>query len=201
MSLLQPDVDDTLDPASVITQPAASEPRRPSYHPTRWAIVNRTLDIVDNVSGGRAKWVQSFFSFAFFGGLAAIVNMIVFYIVYYRIALPVIPPIHNVIAWAVATEISLFANFIPNDYFTFSHLASHGDRSWGVRCLRYHITSISGSVLTLLLEEVVFTTLFGITPIISNGIAIMIVLFYNFTVHNVFTYRHKKLAQNPIKTV
>lgn len=110
-------------------------------------------------------------------------------------------PIHNVIAWAVATEISLFANFIPNDYFTFSHLASHGDRSWGVRCLRYHITSISGSVLTLLLEEVVFTTLFGITPIISNGIAIMIVLFYNFTVHNVFTYRHKKLAQNPIKTV
>jgi putative flippase GtrA len=126
---------------------------RPSYTPTSWPIVNRTLDIVDRVTNGRADWVQRFFSYSFIGGLAALVNLTIFSILYHFVAMPVSDIAHNLIAQVIACEISLMANFIPNDYFTFRHLAGHS-RSWGARCLRYHITSIAGFCLTTLIESV-----------------------------------------------
>ena len=43
--------------------------------------------------------------------------------------LPVNNVVHNAIAFVVANEISLLANFIPNDYFTFRRMA--GNRTWG----------------------------------------------------------------------
>lgn len=191
MELLQPEMDEALDPSSVLTQPLAPAVRLPSYHLTRWEIVNRTLDIVDRVSGGRAGWVQRFFSFAFFGGLAAIVNLAVFYVMYYKVAMPAFDDKgHNVIAYVIAYEISVMANFIPNDYFTFSHLASQGGRSWGARCLRYQLTSLTGGLLTFAIEFSLSTFL-HLTPIIGQAIATLLVLFYNFSFHHLFTYRHK----------
>ncbi|HLG77800.1 MAG TPA: GtrA family protein, partial [Ktedonobacteraceae bacterium] len=97
---------------------------------------------------------------------------------------------HNVISYVIAYEISVMANFIPNDYFTFSHLASHGSRSWGERCLRYQLTSLSGGVLTFAIEFSL-STFMHLTPIIGQAIATLLVLFYNFAFHHLFTYRHK----------
>src|SRR5579884_3828750 len=114
------------------TQEATSTTPSASYQPTRWASVNKILDIIDVLSGGRAGWVQRFFMFAFIGGCAALVNMIVFYIVYDVIALPVHEALHNVIAEVCAAELSILANFIPNDYFTFRRLPGHS-RSWLAR--------------------------------------------------------------------
>ena len=165
----------------------------PSYRSTRWALVNRALDIVDTVTGGRAGQVQRFFSFAFIGGLASLVNLLVLYVAYYHISMPVITiHVHYVIAFLLASEISILANFIPNDYFTFRHLPGH-QRSWGARCLRFHLTSISGTVLTFLIN---FGLSYGlhISPVVAQAVALIIVLFYNFTVHHLFTYRHIKTA-------
>lgn len=161
-----------------------------SYHPTRWPIVNRALDIADRLTGGRAGWVQRAFSYLFIGGCAAIVNLIVFYIMLDRVALPVSQNAHNIIAYIIAAEISILANFIPNDYFTFRFLPGHS-RSWGARCLRFHITTIGGVIITFVIEY----ALVHLTPvpaILAEAIGIIIALIYNFTVHHLFTYGNVK---------
>jgi putative flippase GtrA len=165
--------------------------RIPSYHPTSWSIVNSILDIADTITGGRAGLLQRLFSFLLFGGIAAIVNLIVFYIVFYHVALPVKTEVHNIIAFIVAAEISLITNFIPNDRYTFRHLPGR-TRSWPARCARFHVTSISGTILTFLIEFTLSTVL-HVPAIISQAIAILIVTLYNFVFHHFFTYRHVKV--------
>ncbi|HEY4033356.1 MAG TPA: GtrA family protein [Ktedonobacteraceae bacterium] len=184
---------------------------RPSYTPTSWAMVNRALDIVDNVTNGRADWVQRFFSYSFIGGIAAVVNLLIFSIlaypyitspandtvhtliarliafIYHYTGMSVGDVVHTLIAQLIAFEISLMVNFIPNDYFTFRHLAGHS-RSWGARFLRYHITSITGFCLTSLIQ---FAFAHGahMIPFFSQAIALILVFIYNFTFHHLFTYR------------
>lgn len=160
---------------------------RPSYTPTSWAIVNRALDMVDKVTNGRADWVQRFFSYSFIGGIAALVNLVLYSLIYLFVSLPVSNMVHNLIAQAIAFEISLMVNFIPNDYFTFRHLAGH-NRSWRARCLRYHITSLTGLSLTVVISS---TLTFGlhIPAFFSQAIALILVFIYNFSFHHLFTYR------------
>jgi putative flippase GtrA len=169
----------------------------PSYRPTRWAMVNRALDIVDDVTHGKAGLCQRFFTFALIGGCAALVNLAVFAAVTYGIKLPAgYEWLHNTIAEVCAAEISIMANFIPNDYFTFRWLDGHA-RSWSARCLRYHITSIGGATLTFLIE-LAFHFIGHVPALIGQAIALIIVLFYNFSFHHLFTYRHVKPAANKI---
>src|SRR6266571_2780730 len=161
----------------------------PSYHPTPWALVNGLLDIVDTVTGGRAGWIQRLFTYLFIGGVAALVNLGVFHTV---LSLPmhINPVLHNVIASVLASEISIMANFIPNDYFTFRHLPGR-ERTWTARCTRFHITSIGGVILTFLIQFG-FSFLAHMPAILSQAAALILVLIYNFSFHHIFTYRHVK---------
>ena len=169
----------------------------PSYTPTSWAIVNRALDIVDQLTNGRADWVQRFFSYSFIGGIAALVNLTLFSVIYHFVSLPVTDMVHNLIAQVIAFEISLMANFIPNDYFTFRHLAGHS-RSWRARCLRYHITSIAGFTLTVLISTIL-TFGIHIPAFFSQAIALILVFVYNFSFHHIFTYRRlSHRARQPV---
>ena len=178
---------------------STSPTKLPSYHPTSWSIVNSILDIADNITNGRAGLLQRLFSFLLFGGIAALVNLIVFYIIFYHTSLPVIVglnadgnvKLHNVIAFLIASEISLITNFIPNDRYTFRHLPGR-TRSWPARCARFHVTSISGTILTFLIEFTLSTVL-HVPAIVSQAIAILIVMVYNFAFHHLFTYRHVKV--------
>jgi putative flippase GtrA len=184
---------------------------RPSYTPTSWPIVNHALDIVDKVTNGRADWVQRFFSYSFIGGIAALVNLLIFSLLAYPYitkptndmvhiliaqliasinhytGMSVGDIVHTLVAQFIAFEISLMVNFIPNDYFTFRHLAGHS-RSWGARLLRYHITSITGFCLTSLIQYVL-SHVAHLIPFFSQAIALILVFIYNFTFHHVFTYR------------
>ena len=168
---------------------AAVRPTR-SYQPYPWSLLNSILDIVDDKLPGRAGQVQRIFSYLFFGGTAAVVNLLVF-----AIMLRLMPGddfVQNTIAYAVAAELSIMANFIPNDRFTFNTLPG-AQRPWLQRCMRFHATCIVGTLLTLLIE----TTLkfrFNVPALIAEAIAIVIVLIYNFTFHHIFTYRHTKEA-------
>src|SRR5579859_4154277 len=65
-SIVQPDLDKVLR-ASELVDSCDAQVRQPSYHPTSWSIINRILDVVDDLTGGLAGWVQRFFSFAFIG--------------------------------------------------------------------------------------------------------------------------------------
>ena len=189
-SIVQRELDEILG-GSEIVEGCEMQVRQPTYHPTSWLMVNRVLDVVDKWTGGRAGWVQRFFSFAFIGGFAACINLIVFFVMDHFVYLPVNNVVHNAIAFVVANEISLLANFIPNDYFTFRRMA--GNRPWGIRCARFHVTACSGITLTYILQFC-FNFFLHIPSIFALATAIWIVLVYNFAFHHVFTYRHKKPA-------
>src|SRR5579884_2415907 len=107
--------------------------RLPSYRPYPWAFANQVLDVVDTVTGGRAGVCQRFVTYVVIGGFAALVNLAVFYLVFDYIKQPPNDVIRNVIASVLAAEISIMANFIPNDFVTFRHLPGRA-RSWKARC-------------------------------------------------------------------
>ena len=196
-SLVQGNLEEILEPSNdleelvegIVEQVTPAE-RGPSYHPTRWNTVNRVLDIVDDVSGGRADWVVRFVSYIFFGGAAAVVNLAVFAGMLYILPASMSDFWRTLVAGTVACEISLVANFIPNDFFTFRHLPGR-QRSWLARCGRFHLTSLVGSLLTILIQQI-FSHVVHIMPMLAQAIALILVLFYNFSFHHLFTYRHKK---------
>ena len=168
--------------------PAPTVPGK-SYEPTRWPIVNDVLAWTDDLTHGKAGVIQRLFTYLLIGGTAALVNLgvLAFFkhfgtINFYNITdLP-----YSVFAYLVSYEISIMANFIPNDYFTFRHMAGH-DRSWGARALRFHITSIGGIIVT----TVIFFGLnlgFHLDVLIAQAIALIIAVFFNFTFHHLFTY-------------
>jgi len=183
---------------------AHSRRHAPTYHPTRSPAINRALEMVDRVVPGKAGFVQRLFSYLFVGGFAAVINLIVFTIMYYKVPLPFNDEsaaghtAHYLSAFVVATEISILANFIPNDYFTFRHLPGH-QRSWLVRGLRFHITCIAGTLLTLAISFSLHLVSIHwhvalLNATVSQGIALIVVTAFNFTVHHIFTYRHVRHA-------
>lgn len=186
-SFVPRELDEILEPSSKSAKNVSIKRRQPTYRPTRWAKVNRILDIVDNVTKGRAGVFQRLFSYLFIGGSAAVVNLVVFTILFQYVHLPIDRGAHNFLASTISFEISLLANFIPNDFFTFRHLDGHR-RSWLARCGRFHLTAIGGYLLTFLFQYC-FHFFLHFPPILAQAGAILIVLFYNFTVHHVFTYR------------
>ncbi|HEX7736471.1 MAG TPA: GtrA family protein [Ktedonobacteraceae bacterium] len=167
----------------------------PSYQPYRWAFLNSVLDYVDENTNGRAGWLQRLVSYLFFGGTAALVNLAIFYIMYYHVLAPLAvnnDTLADVISYIIAAECSIIANFIPNDRYTFNKLAG-ASRPWLQRCLRFHMTTIVGTILTFVIQ----LSLSNFTPIpriFAEAIAILLVLIYNFTFHHIFTYRHAKHA-------
>ncbi len=196
-SFTSSDTDIVLEPVhqpahvhSQVQEISAVAARRPSYQPLRWPIANRLLDLVDQITNGRAGMLQRLFSYLFIGGLGALVNLAVFQLLYEKVSLPLDRRIHNVLALTIAYEISLLVNFMLNDYFTFRHLAGHR-RSWLARCLRFHLTAGVGFFLTLMFQYS-FHFFLHMPSLFAQALAIILVLFYNFTVHHLFTYRHIK---------
>jgi putative flippase GtrA len=172
-------------PMPVARQPASAGQ---SYYDTRWPQVNRALALADQVTHGRAGLIQRLASYLVIGGMAAVVNLSVLATFFHYGSANVLW--YWLLANAVAYEISIMANFVPNDYFTFRHLAGH-ERSWLARCLRFHVTSVSGVVVTLVISAILFHLL-GLQALVAQAIAIIIATGYNFTVHHLFTYAHKK---------
>lgn len=161
-----------------------------SYYLTRWPVVNRALAVVEERTHGKAGLLQRVFTYLMVGGFAACVNLAVFAVM---LRLPIFASndqAHNLVAYLVAAEVSILANFIPNDRITFSHMPGHS-RSWYARCLRFHTTCIAGTILTFGIEEIAHYG-FGVPGIFAEAIGIIIALFFNFTMHHVFTYRHTR---------
>lgn len=167
------------------TQPHAVSGQ--SYFDTRWPLVNRALALADRITRGRAGLIQRLASYLVIGGTAAVVNLSILAIFFHLGSEKVLW--YWLLANVVAYELSILANFIPNDYFTFRHLAGH-QRSWWTRCLRFHTTSLSGVAVTFAISAVLFH-LVGLPPLVAQAIALIIATAYNFTAHHLFTYAHK----------
>lgn len=177
--------------------PEASTPS-PTYIPTRWLLVNRALDLADRVTGGKAAWIQRLVSYLMVGGFAALVNLAMFALWYEKIRLPFNDHIfaqhviRYMVAFLIATEVSIMANFVPNDRITFSHLPGHS-RSWVTRAMRFHLTCVAGTLLTLVISFSLH--LFSVQAVVAQAIALIVVTAFNFTMHHVFTYRHVRVEE------
>lgn len=162
-------------------------------------VMHRTLAMVDRVTGGKSDWVVRFFSYALIGGSAAVVNLICFSLLMYYLPIDfgsdaVAKALRYIVVFVTATEISTLTNFAINDRVTFSKLPGHA-RSWIVRCLRFHLTTVVGTLLTFAIS---FTLAhLGVAAILAQAIAIGIAFLLNFTLHHVFTYRHLHTEDAP----
>lgn len=164
-----------------------------SYQPYPWQLPNQLLDIVDKRTNGRGGQIQRVLHYLFFGGTAALVNLAAFFIMYHYVLASLTPAwLHNTLSYMVAAELSILANFIPNDRFTFNTLPG-ASRPWLQRCGRFHMTCIVGTSLTFLIE-LSLSSFTHMEPLIAEAIATLLVLIYNFTFHHIFTYRQVKYA-------
>lgn len=173
--------------------PATQAPTGPttsnqSYYETRWPVVNRALAMTEQVTNGRAGLIQRLFTYLLIGGTAALVNLGILALFFHYGSAKVLW--YWLVANVVAYEVSIMANFIPNDYFTFRHLDGH-NRSWWARCLRFHSTSAAGTIATLVMSFA-FKTWLGMSALIAEAVAIMLALILNFTMHHLWTYRQIK---------
>jgi len=132
------------------------------------------------------KMVVRLFSFLCIGGVGAIVNLLCFSGMYY----PLLGITNSFIAYGTAfvvgTEVSIVSNFILNDRLTFGDLHA---LAWRARCLRYHVTSIGGVLLTLG-SSFSFLHLLHVPALPAQAAAIIFATACNFVLHNVFTYSH-----------
>jgi len=132
------------------------------------------------------KTVIQIFSFLFIGGFGAIVNLLCFSSVYYALLEVANSFIAYGMAFAVGTEVSIVSNFILNDRLTFGDLHA---RSWQARCLRYHVTSVGGVLLTLGCSFSLLHLL-HVPALPAQATALIIATGCNFALHRVFTYSH-----------
>lgn len=166
---------------------ADQAPRRlPSYIPTGWPLANRMLDTLDRVTNGRADWFQRALSFLFIGGIGAVVNLAVFSLLYDQSGLFQSERSRWLVAFVAATELSILVNFLLNDHFTFRRLPGH-ERRWAARCARFHVTATGGVLLTLAISASLH--LFGVSAVLAQALAILVVTCFNFAVHHLYTYR------------
>jgi serine/threonine protein kinase/putative flippase GtrA len=161
-----------------------------SYTPTGIALADNILARVEQITHGKAGWLQRAFTYVFIGGIAAVINLVVLDLMYNVVKLPIVDNVRWLIAFLIAAEVSTMSNFVLNDRFTFSHLPGHA-RSWWARCLRFHSTSAAGTIATLVMSFG-FKTWLGMSALIAEAVAILLALILNFTMHHVWTYRHIK---------
>ena len=171
-----------------LMQPKRKQSSQQSYQRTRWAFANCILDITDTLTRGRADWFQRLFSFLFVGGLGAVVNLICFSVVYNLLIHSINSFVAFLIAFMLATEVSIVTNFVLNDRLTFRNF--HGQtRSWQMRGVRFHITSIGGTLLTLGISFFLLHQM-HMRALLSQATALIIATAFNFVFHHIFTYRH-----------
>ena len=185
------------DATSQGRQPATSpgspgSPGAPDNGGASPTLFPRVLAFVDRVSGGRADWVVRFVSYAIVGGTAAVVNLVCFSLLYYRSPIyfgsdSTAQSLRYIVVFVIAAEISTLTNFAINDRVTFSKLPGHA-RSWIVRCLRFHLTTVVGTLLTFVISFSLARL--GLAALLAQMTAIGIAFLVNFTLHHVFTYRH-----------
>jgi putative flippase GtrA len=142
--------------------------------------------MIDRLTKGHADWFGRAFSYLLIGACSVMVNLIVFSLVYYRVSWPADQQWHYAVALATASEVSIQANFFPNDAITFRHLPGHS-RPWLVRCARFHAAYLLGTLLQLCLSFSLH--LLGSPAIFAQALAIVLVTAFNFAFHRIFTYR------------
>ena len=141
--------------------------------------------MIGTLTRGHADWFGRAFSYLLIGGFS-VVNLLVFSLVYYRVTWPLDQQWHYIVAFGVASEVSIIVNFFPNDAITFRRLPGHV-RPWPVRCARFHLTYLLGTLLQLFASFSLHAL--GSPALFAQAAAIGLVTAFNFAFHHILTYR------------
>jgi len=125
-------------------------------------------------------------SFLVVGGFGAVVNLVCFSCAYYALGWPVSRLLAYAIAFIIATEVSILVNFMLNDRFTFRQLHDRR-RAWQARCMRHHVTSVGGTLVTLGISFSLLHVL-HVPALLAQAMALVVATGFNFVAHHVFTY-------------
>lgn len=142
----------------------------------RWCLAR-----LDVYMRGHATEIIRLASFLIVGGIGTVVNLAAVWVFSRYTPLPYDAYI------VIATEIALLCNFLLNDRFTFHSLVD-SQRSFWLRCLRFHGPSALGFVLTLVISYLAYHA-GHLPPVSAQAVAILIVTFVNFCMHRFWTYR------------
>jgi putative flippase GtrA len=172
--------------------PAKNIPTDPTNAaPTLTDLYRRAYAVVDAKTGGKAAEVQRLVAFLAVGGTASLLNLACVWS-FDRLLHPT-SGLAVFLVLALATEISLLANFLLNDRFTFRAMVGEHRTFWQ-RCVRFHGPAMVGFALTLLISNLAHH-LGHLTLTVSQAIAILIVTVVNFLMHRHWTYRAAKPAR------
>jgi len=158
------------------------------YQPNERVTAAGMVDRMVIFARKRFSFFKRLVSFLIVGGLGALVNIAFFTFTYTRLERSTPNLAAYLVAFALATEISLLFNFMLNDQITFRQLRGQ-KRSWQIRCVRFHVTSIGGTLLTLAFS---FSLLnIAHTPaLFAQALALIVATAFNFAFHHFFTYQH-----------
>ena len=132
-----------------------------------------------------------FLKFCVVGGLGVLVNEFVLWLCYSHL-------LHGLgsgsrLTWSgvIAIGVSIFTNFLLNDFWTWGDRAKRGRAHFFSRLGKYYIVAtaagvVQWSVLKLLTES------FGVHYLLSNLAGILAGLVINFVVNNVWTFGAKE---------
>jgi putative flippase GtrA len=144
-------------------------------------------DVSDQVSSTDIKLsteAKRFGSFLLVGGTASALNLAIVGVLTLAAHWSYLP------AALIAAEAGVLLSFVLNDRLTFRRLADSAG-GWLMRCVRFHGAYAAGQVLTLAIAWSLNHFLAWI-PLLSQALAIGIVLFFNFTVVRFWTYRSRE---------
>jgi len=142
--------------------------------------------IIHNDPEKTHEMLKRLFSFLLVGGFGAVVNLVCFSCAYYALGWPANRLLAYASAFVIATEVSILVNFMLNDRFTFRQLHDRGS-AWQARCMRYHVTSVGGTLVTLGISFSLVHVL-HVPALFAQAMALVVATVFNFVAHHVFTY-------------
>jgi dolichol-phosphate mannosyltransferase len=136
--------------------------------------------------------IGRFLRFGIVGAVGVVINM-GFYTLLYDLV-----HIYDLIAGAIAIELSILNNFILNDRWTFRDRATKGWKTWFKRCLAFHLSSGLVAMLAQLLTLYVLTRFLGMWDKLAYLIGIGIGALANYIICNHLIFRQKKVDEEEL---
>ena len=128
------------------------------------------------------KFIIRFLKFGIVGGSGVFVNMFLLWFCKDRLNMPL------TIASLIAIGVSIFTNFVLNNYWTWKDSSTKNKYSFVHRMWRYYITaSLSAAINYITL--IVLSEYFGIYYLIANLIGIGLGMIFNFALGEFWVFK------------
>ena len=130
------------------------------------------------------KFIIRFVKFGIVGGSGVFVNMFLLWFCKDQINMPL------TIASLVAIGVSIFTNFVLNNYWTWKDNSTKNKYSFVHRMWRYYITASLSAVINYI-TLIVLSEYFGIYYLIANLIGIGIGMIFNFGLGEFWVFKNE----------